>query len=375
MRYPAIDITRGILVIIMALDHTRDFWTAVSFDPLDLTESSTLLFLTRWITHICAPGFIFLTGLSAYLLGKKLDTKKELATFLLLRGIVLIMLELTIVNLSWQFAYNYVFIQVIWALGISMIILAGLICLPRTITIIACLFIIIFHEFINDDAIQRWLGSYEWLWILAHVRSGFKLFEFNTGVFAAYSIIPLFCLMYLGFAAGEVYVRSANKRAQILIKTALALSILFVAIRLLGFGDPSVWDVSGGLLSLLNTAKYPMSFSFILMTMSIVFLIMAAVENTDNRLLNVMRTFGQASLFFYLLHVPFINLSAHIWTYIEFGVATNFFDGTKVWPQGYAPSLMRTYLFWTLLIVVLYYPCKWYLIRKKASDSKIYSFI
>ena len=375
MRYPAIDITRGILVIIMALDHTRDFWTALSFDPLDLTESSTLLFLTRWVTHICAPGFIFLTGLSAYLHGAKLATTKELASFLLLRGLVLIVLELTLVNLSWQFSYNYAFIQVIWVLGISMLILAGLIYLPRAVTIITCLSIIVFHELFNDDIIRQWLGGYEWLWILAHVRSGFKLLEFNTGVFAAYSIIPLFALMYLGYAAGEIYERSESKRAQIFFKTALALSIMFVATRLLGFGDPSSWDASDGLLSLLNTAKYPMSFSFILMTMSIVFLIMAVVENRDNRLLNVLQTFGQASLFFYLLHVPIINLCAHIWTYLEFGVATNFFDGTKVWPQVYEPWIMRTYLFWTLLIGVLYYPCKWYLVRKKASNSKIYSFI
>ncbi|WP_444893145.1 DUF1624 domain-containing protein [Microbulbifer sp. TRSA001] len=375
MRYPAIDITRGILVIIMALDHTRDYWTSTQFDPLDLSQSSIALFLTRWITHICAPGFIFLTGLSAYFHGKKLNSKPELAKFLILRGLVLVILELTLVNLSWQFAYNYAFVQVIWALGVSMIILAGLIYLPMIWTTIPCLAVISLHGYLNDDFMRQLLGGYEWLWILAHVRASFRLFEFNTGIFAAYNIIPLFALMYLGYVFGPLYEMANKQRVRLLITTATALSIIFIAVRLIGFGDPNDWNSQQGLLGFINTAKYPMSFNYILMTMSIVFLIMAIVENRQNRILDVLLLFGQASLFFYLLHVPVINLSAHLWSYLEFGVATNFFNGSKVWPEGYTPNLLRTYAYWIALIAILYYPCKKYLQKKKESGSVIYSYV
>ncbi|WP_413662865.1 DUF1624 domain-containing protein [Microbulbifer sp. CNSA002] len=359
----------------MALDHTRDYWTSTQFDPLDLSQSSIALFLTRWITHICAPGFIFLTGLSAYFHGKKLNSKPELAKFLILRGLVLVILELTLVNLSWQFAYNYAFVQVIWALGVSMIILAGLIYLPMIWTTIVCLAVISLHGYLNDDFMRQLLGGYEWLWILAHVRTSFRLFEFNTGIFAAYNIIPLFALMYLGYVFGPLYEMANKQRVRLLITTATALSIIFIAVRLIGFGDPNDWNSQQGLPGFINTAKYPMSFSYILMTMSIVFLIMAIVENRQNRILDVLLLFGQASLFFYLLHVPVINLSAHLWSYLEFGVATNFFNGPKVWPEGYTPNLLRTYTYWIALIAILYYPCKKYLQKKKESGSVIYSYV
>ncbi|WP_444901171.1 DUF1624 domain-containing protein [Microbulbifer sp. SSSA007] len=375
MRYPAIDITRGILVVVMALDHTRDFWTAIQFDPLDLSQTSVMLFLTRWITHICAPGFIFLTGLSAYLHGKKLNSKQELSQFLLVRGLVLILLELTLVNFSWQFDYNYAFVQVIWALGLSMILLAGLIYLPNKLTLIACLALVGLHGYINDNYIRQLLGSYEWIWILAHVRSGFRLFEFDTGIFAAYNIIPLFALMYLGYASGTLYELEAKKRVHFLLMAAAVLAILFFSSRFIGFGDPHVWNPDEGILGFINTSKYPMSFNYIVMTMCIVLLTMALVENRKNKVLNIFLMFGQASLFFYLLHVPIINLAAHLWTYLEFGVATNFFNGTKVWPEGYEPNLARTYLFWIVLIGTLYYPCKKYLKKKKESNSVIYSYV
>ncbi|MCO1336677.1 heparan-alpha-glucosaminide N-acetyltransferase domain-containing protein [Microbulbifer sp. OS29] len=314
MRYPAIDITRGILVVIMALDHTRDYWTAIQFDPLDLSQSSAALFLTRWITHICAPGFIFLTGLSTYFHGERLNYKQELAKFLLVRGIVLVIFELTLVNLSWQFAYNFAFVQVIWALGVSMIILAGLIYLPKMWTTAACLAVVILHGYFNDDYIRQLLGGYEWLWILAHVRTSFQLFEFNTGIFAAYNIIPLFALMYLGYASGALYQVAAKERVRLLITAAAILSLIFIISRIIGFGDPNAWNPEEGILDLINASKYPMSFSYIMMTMSIIFLIMALAERRQNSVLNVLLVFGQASLFFYLLHVPIINLSAHLWT-------------------------------------------------------------
>ncbi|WP_444930184.1 DUF1624 domain-containing protein [Microbulbifer sp. SSSA002] len=375
MRYPAIDITRGILVIIMALDHTRDFWTSTQFDPLDLSQSSLALFLTRWITHICAPGFIFLTGLSAYFHGKKLNSKSELAKFLLLRGIVLVIFELTLVNISWQFAYNFAFVQVIWALGVSMIILAGLIYLPMIGTTIACLAIVSLHGYLNDDFIRQLLGGYEWLWILAHVRTGFRVFNFDIEIFAIYSIIPLFALMYLGYAFGLLYEMANKQRERLLMLTAAVLSLIFIAVRMIGFGDPNDWNPQQGFLGFINTAKYPMSFSYILMTMSIVLLIMAIVEKRQNRMLDILLLFGQASLFFYLLHIPLINLSAHLWSYLEFGVATNFFNGSKVWPEGYEPNLLRTYAYWVVLIAILYYPCKKYLKKKKESSSVIYSYV
>ncbi len=362
-------------MVIMALDHTRDFWTSTQFDPLDLSQSSVALFLTRWITHICAPGFIFLTGLSAYFHGKKLNSKQELARFLMVRGMVLILLELTLINLSWQFDYNFAFVQVIWALGVSMILLAGLIYLPKKLTIASCLALIGLHGYINDDYIRQLLGNYEWIWILAHVRSGFKLFEFDTGIFAAYNIIPLFALMYLGYASGSLYEVETKQRVRLLLIAATGLATLFVGSRILSFGDPSPWNSDGSILSLINTSKYPMSFSYIVMTMSIVLLTMALVENRKNRMLDVFLMYGQASLFFYLLHVPIINLSAHLWTYMEFGVAINFFNGSKVWPEGYEPNLMRTYLYWIALIAILYYPCKKYLQKKKESDSAIYSYL
>ncbi|TQV88474.1 DUF1624 domain-containing protein [Aliikangiella coralliicola] len=367
-RLKSIDILRGIIIVLMALDHTRDFWGPTSFDPTDLTQSDAGWFFTRWITHYCAPLFIFLSGISAYLYGQKINSKSALRNFLLTRGLWLVFVEIIIINVSWQFAYQFIIFQVIWAIGISMIILAGLIYLPQKWIFVISLLAIGLHNALDDKAMSSLMGSVDWVWALLHHQKWVPLGADGFGLFIGYPIIPWFAVMALGYTVGAMYLRPQLDRQRMFLIIGTLLIVLFVLLRtLIGYGDPTTWSSTPEhdhyILSVLNTTKYPPSLQFLCMTLGPCFILLALLENLKANssyffLFRWFQNFGKVPMFFYILHVPLINSAAHIYTYFRYDQAVNFIQGPSAWPGGYEPSLMLVYGAWLAVILLLYVPCK-----------------
>lgn len=370
-RVSSIDLLRGIVMIIMALDHTRDYFHADSFfyDPTDLTQTNPALFFTRWITHFCAPAFMFLSGTSAFLVSQR-KTKKELAIFLLTRGCWLIFLEMTIINFAWSFdpqfsTINYI---VIWALGVSMIALAGLIFLPIPVIAGIGLLIVFTHNLLEPINIPG-NNLKAFAWGLLHDPGEFNfLGRIN---FVGYPVIPWIGLMSLGYCCGTIFKKSVTpiQRKKQLIFLGLISIVLFIAIRFTNFyGDAVPWSVQNNavftIMSFLNLTKYPPSLLYILMTMGPLLLMLAYLEKPLNRFTKFISVFGRVPLFYYILHIYLIHLLGML--------AAEFtgFDWSDMilttWiafdPElsGYGFNLGIVYLVWIFVVVSLYPACKWY---------------
>lgn len=383
-RLVAIDILRGLIIILMALDHTRDFWGFAGFSPTDLSQTYPALFFTRWLTHFCAPLFIFLTGVSAFLYGQQVQSKSKLRNFLLSRGLWLVIVELVIINPSWQFGYNMVFVQVIWVIGISMIIMAGLIYLPTRWILLLCMPFVLFHNLLDDSAVSSLLGDSSWLWMIIHQRGGFKFSEQGLFIFVAYPLIPWFAVMAGGYVMGQYYLKPAATRQTALFALGAGFIVMFILLRASNiYGDPTSWqsggDLTSSLLSFLNTTKYPPSLQFLLMTMGPGLILLGLLDklSSDSKIypaFHWLKVIGSVPLFFYIVHVPLINLAAHLYTYIRYGQAINFFNPQNV-PAAYSPSLLLAYIVWATLIAVLYYPCKRYGQIKRQSKNPLFSYL
>ncbi len=386
-RIIAIDILRGLVIVLMALDHTRDFWSLTAFDPTDVSQTTPAWYFTRWITHLCAPLFVFLTGVGALLYGQKVQSKSKLRNYLFTRGLWLIILELTVVNLSWQFDYNHVFVAVIWILGWSMIILSGLIYLPKKWILITSLPFLLLHNFIDDDFMNKLMGDYSWIWSFLHQPSIFNLFGSNFKIDVFYPIIPWFSLMALGYVFGNLYLKStALFRQKTLLWCGFCFILGFVFLRLGNFyGDPNNWEVGSdkvfSFLSFLNVTKYPPSLQYLLITVGIGLILLALFDkiSIENKILypsvHWLKVIGGVPMFFYIIHVPIINLSTRIYTYFSYGKIIDFYGDTAEWPAEYTPNLALTYLVWVVLIIVLYIPCKRYGELKRRSKNKILSYL
>jgi uncharacterized membrane protein len=299
-RFNSIDFLRGLVMVIMLLDHTREYVhaDALHSSPTDLTKTNVLLFFTRWITHLCAPTFVFLAGTSIYLQKMRRKSPMELSKFLLTRGLWLIALEFTLIRFSLFFNFDYSFFglaEVIWIFGVSMIVLAGLIYLPVRFVAILGIGIVAFHNLFDSiqvppatsmastpapDALQT-------LWLFLH-QPGFVPLFGNVKMFVAYPLIPWVGVMAAGYALGIVYSWDAERRQRFLWKLGLALTILFFLIRATNFyGDPQIWKTQTNsvftLLSFLNTTKYPASLLFLLMTLGPAMLILAWADKINDR--------------------------------------------------------------------------------------------
>ena len=371
-RITSIDLLRGSVMIIMALDHVRDYFHAGAYlyDPLDLDKTSAALFFTRWITHFCAPVFMFLAGTSAFMVGQK-KTKKELSVFLLTRGLWLVLLELTLVNFEWNFdiSFTNIYFIVIWALGISMIALAGLIHLPIKLILLIGIVIVAGHNLLDNIHVPgNTVKAFGWS--LLHDE---KFFNWNgKNVLIGYPVIPWIGIMALGYCLGTLYtpVFSAERRKKILLMIGGSAVALFILIRLLNtYGDLSHWSQQPSafytVLSFIKVTKYPPSLLYALMTLGPAVLFLAFAENIKNPLSKVISVYGRVPMFYYLLHIFFI----HIFTLVAAGLFTSF--SWKVWIlneplwftqtlKGYGFSLGIVYLVWLTIVIGLYPLCKWY---------------
>ncbi len=377
-RLDSVDLLRGWIMVIMALDHTRDFFSreAMLFDPSDLTRTTVPLFLTRWITHLCAPVFFFLAGTGAFLSTRRGRTKREVARFLLTRGLWLIVLELTVVQFGWTFGidFHFVALMVIWALGWSMIVLAGLIYLPTWAIAVFGAVMIAGHNAL-DGVRPAAFGTFGWLWKILHVQAAFEVAP-KYNAFVVYPLIPWIGVMACGYALGALLQREHDERRRLLLWIGCGLIVAFVVLRAINiYGDPQPWlaqaSAVGTVLSFLNCAKYPPSLLYLLMTLGPSIVLLALF---DRQLGAVSRPFiiiGRVPLFFYVLHLPLIHGLAVFFAYIRHGEAGALWNGPVFdapgakFPPDYGYGLVGVYGFWILAVVLLYPLCHWFAALKQ----------
>jgi uncharacterized membrane protein len=381
-RITSIDFLRGTIMIIMALDHVRDYLYSGSFlfDPLDLTKTSGIIFFTRWITHFCAPIFMLLAGTSAYLIGQR-KTKKELSIFLVKRGIWLIFLELIVVNLGWNFNLTFpmFFFITIWALGISMIILAGVIHLPVKAILIGSVLIIAGHNLLDGVHVDGdSLPAFGWS--LIHDQ---RFFTWHGELFlVGYPIVPLMAVMPLGYCLGTWFATgydSSQRQRNLLLAGGLCIAA-FVALRYANmYGDPSKWSVQKNgfftFLSFLNVSKYPPSLLYLLITLGAAFLFLSFTERLKGVLVDVVSVYGRVPMFYYLIHIYIIHTIAIITSAVTVGQDWRIWILTKpIWftrgLAGYGFSLPVAYLVWLGIVIALYPLCKRYDAYKQAHKEK-----
>lgn len=370
-RIHSIDILRGLIMLIMALDHTRDFFYYAGQNPTNLATTTPLLFFTRWITHYCAPTFVFLSGVSAYLAGTK-KTKEELSAYLIKRGLWLILVEVLVMTLILTLnpAYNAIVLDILWAIGCSMILLGLLVRVPlKIIAIIGC--VIFFGHDILDLIPLPATGAGADLIKVFFTAFGTVLPINNSYfVFDLYAIIPWTGVMLLGYVFGSLYKHGINPvaRKKLLLLTGICVTVLFIALRILNFyGDPAPWGPQRNwvysLLSFLNTSKYPPSLLFLCMTLGPVLIILALVERARSGFSRLLMVYGNVPFFYYVLHFFMLRV-VNVIFFFEAGYTTSqikvpgspflFSPGTFGYP------LWVVYLLWLCVIVAMYWPCKWY---------------
>lgn len=387
-RVNSIDVVRGLIMIIMAIDHVRDYLHADAFvyDPTDLDKTSYVLFFTRFITHYCAPTFIFLAGTSAYLSGLR-KTKKELSLFLLTRGIWLVILELTVVNFGWFFNIHFSFflLGVIWTLGFCMILLAGLIHLPKWFMLTLGLALVFLHNLLDGVHIDG-NSLQAFTWGMIHQQGVFSFDHFV--VFAAYPLIPWLGVMPLGYCLGAIYQPGfdARRRKRILLSLGLMAIGIFIMLRSINvYGDLHPWTsqprAGFTFLSFLNVSKYPPSLDYLLITLGPSLLLLAYFEKPLNRVTKIIATYGRVPMFYYLLHIFLIHLIAMlaaVFTGFKWTDMTSFDFWINALPQfkGYGFNLLTVYAIWLLVLIILYPLCKWYDRYKTAhKNNRLLSYL
>ncbi len=317
-RIQSIDILRGIVMLIMAIDHVRDFFhiTAFTDSPTNLETTTPQLFFTRWITHFCAPAFVFLSGTSAFLAGQK-KSKKELSIFLIKRGLWLVLIENVIMTLAFTFnpLYNLFIWQVIWAIGWSMVIL-GLLVRTSVKLIIALGVVIVFgHDLIDYIQIPQ-EGTEHILMTIFFTAFGTQIrYAHQHFIFDLYAIIPWTGVMLLGYGFGKFYSQQYNAitRRKIILSFGFGVTIFFVLLRLINsYGDPSHWSTQKNalytFLSFLNTSKYPPSLCYLSMTIGPALIFLSLIETVQNKFTNVLGMYGRVPFFYYVLHFYLIHV-------------------------------------------------------------------
>lgn len=375
IRVQGIDLLRGLVIVLMALDHVRDYYSPTLFAPEDLSQASPALFLTRWITHFCAPTFVFLSGVSAWLYRESKDaTRGELGRFLATRGLWLIVLELAIVNPSWDADFlSFFFLQVIWAIGWSMLMLALLVQGPRWLPLAFGLIVVLGHNAL-DPLTPESFGRAALLWTALHEGGWLEQNRFG-GVLALYPVLPWMGVMALGFGFAPWLAGARRNERRIVLAGGLMIAAFFV-LRLTNFyGNEIDWaaDPRGPLWSLLaafNVQKYPPSLQFLLMTLGPALILLVGFEHLRGGWLKPLAVFGRVPLFFYLIHIPAISLSAALWGTLSYGQVVNFFAGPNGIPADYVSSLPRAYLVWAVVVLALYPICAWYDRYKRAHPEK-----
>ncbi len=372
-RIESIDLLRGIVMIIMALDHVRLFFGYGSFftNPTDLNTTTPLLFLTRWITHFCAPVFVFLAGTSAFLFSTRKNSIKEVSWFLFTRGLWLLFVEVVIINFSLTFDISFSMhrLQVIWAIGISMLFLSAIIFLPKKL-ILAIGIILVFGHNLFDSIIMEGTTVTDVIWYVLHQQ---KLLFYNniSGIYIEYPVLPWIGLMILGYRFGTLYHKEFDpgKRKKWLLWMGIGAMLLFIILRIFNlYGDPNPWSHQKSfvfsILSFLNTTKYPPSLLFLLMTIGPSLIFLSVTEHVKNRITKSIIIFGRVPLFFYMIQFYVIHLLAILgmiyagrnWSDCILTAKT--FMTESLADYGY--NLVVVYIVWGSVVLILFPLCKLY---------------
>ena len=374
-RIQSVDAARGAVIILMALDHLRDFInsSAQVFSPTDLTRTTAALFFTRWITHFCAPVFCFTAGMGAFLWMQRNRTKAQLSRFLLSRGLWLVILELTVLRFimfsSARFTNTLIILLVIWMLGLCMMALAGLIHLPTRLLAILSLTVIVGHNLLDGIDATRF-GKAAWTWNILHQQGVFRVG--SSSAVAAYPLIPWVAVMAAGYCFGTVMLWDRDRRRRFLIRLGLGLSLAFVLLRAWNhYGDLFRWAPQKSalftVLSFLNCTKYPPSLAFLLMTMGPAFLTMAWLERVSLPATHPLIVFGRVPFFFYTVHLAAEHLVAILMGLVRYGPGRYLLQPSpamggpsQMFPPNYGFPLWVVYVTWIAVIVMLYPLCRWF---------------
>ncbi|MBZ5491613.1 MAG: heparan-alpha-glucosaminide N-acetyltransferase domain-containing protein [Acidobacteriia bacterium] len=423
-RVQSIDIVRGAVMLLMAIDHVRVYCGLPAGGP------TPGIFLTRWITHFVAPAFIFLAGTSAFLHGRKLADTRALARFLVTRGLWLVLLELTVLRVAWTFNFDfghYLLAGVIWGIGWCMVLLAGLIFLPTRALVAFGLIIVLGHNILDRSLPSLYAmlqtSHWSWLWQVLYFGGPIQIGEHGPILFVLYSIFPWIGVMALGYVFGRVMITDELPRRRMCLALGAACIVAFLVLR--GFnlyGDPRPWvapahppSVQGqtaphatsgapasaaspatqqaapvtpprrpqapAWISFLNTTKYPASLLFLLMTLGPMLLVLPLLENAGGRVTSVLKIFGRVPFFYYMLHIPLIHFAAIIVSLLRTGsVAPWLFMNHPVMnppsPPGYVWNLALLYLVWLIVVAVLYVPCRWFAgLKQRRKDIGFLSYL
>ena len=383
-RIDSIDILRGIIMIIMALDHTRDFFHtgAMVSDPTDPATTTPILFFTRWITHYCAPLFVLLAGTSIFLTGQKL-TKKDLSFFLLKRGLWLVFLEITVFNFLFSFdpVFHLVALQVIWVTGVSMIVMAALIYLPLNALLVLGLVIIAGHNFLDTFNSPKMPDTPVW-WGLLH-QQYFTQYAPGRSFMVLYPLLPWPGIMILGYCIGSLYVTGYDgaKRRRILVRTGMAAILVFLVMRSINvYGDLRIWTEQASttrtILSFLNVTKYPPSLLYICITIGPGLILLAWLEKVTSAWTKVVVIYGRVPMFYYLLHFFVLHLLCMILFFVSGYKMSQVADGMMLFrPNDFGYPLGIVYLIWMAVVTALYPLCKRYSVYKATHKNWWLSYL
>jgi uncharacterized membrane protein len=385
-RLESVDLLRGIVMILMALDHVRDFMGAPGVSPTNLAQATVSLFYTRWITNICAPVFFLLTGTGAYLSLRRYS-RAELSRFLFMRGLWLIFLEVALLRcfaLQFNFDYHLTMLVVIWALGWAMILLSALVYLPNALVTGLGVVMIAGHNLL--DPVQAGsLGLFAPLWSFLHAP-GLIVANPQHLVFVAYPLIPWVGVTAAGFGLGQIFAWPHERRKTFLLRLGIGLTTAFVVLRAVNvYGDPAAWTrqktAAFTALSFLNTIKYPPSLLFLLMTLGPAMLLLWAFDSGFPRFMRPALILGRVPLFYYAMHLVLIHVIAVVVCYARYGQVHWMFESSSLGnypitpPPGWGFSLPMVYLIWAFVVVALYPLCAWFARLKQRSRSVWLSYL
>jgi uncharacterized membrane protein len=381
-RIAQIDMLRGLVIVLMALDHVRDYFHSAGFNgnPLDPATTTPLLYMTRWVTHLCAPTFVFLSGVSAYLQAVRGKTTPDLSRFLLTRGLWLIFLECTLLSFGWSFGFPYAFfLQVIWAIGWCMIALSALVWMPRMAVLAVGVTIIALHNLL-DPVNARALGSLGWLWTFLHDGGPIFVGQRPIGLIA-YPVLPWIGVIALGYGMGGVFTQAPEKRDRDVLRIGLGMLALFLVLRLtMSYGDPAFatgpegewrdWRTQPGLGAALmvffDVQKYPPSLQFVLVTLGIVFTLWPLLTRLRGPAASVLNTFGATPFFFYLLHIYLVHtlsIAANAAAGHPIGGLFDYMINIFTAPEkleGAGFPIYVVYIAWIAVLAMLYPLCRYW---------------
>jgi uncharacterized membrane protein len=378
-RIHSIDVARGVAMVLMAIDHVRVYAGVPPGGP------KPGVFFTRWITNFVAPAFAFLAGTSAYLLGRRMGNRRALARYLVTRGLILVLLELTVIRVAWTFNFDfghYLLAGVIWMLGWCMVLLAALIWLPIPAIGAFGVAVIVLHNVLDflspaaGTALQQ--SSLSWLWQILYFGGPIQLGQNGPTLMVLYSIVPWIGVMAAGYAFGAVMTLEPSRRDRICVTLGASAIVLFLVLRTVDvYGDPRHWHSTGATqmsawLRFINTTKYPASLQFLLMTLGSTILLLPLVERARGKIGEMFATFGRVPMFYYLIHIPTIHLAAVIVSFAREGTVNPWLFANHPMmnpppPDGYTWKLSLLYAVFLVVIAVLYAPSRWYA-RRKATD-------